>query len=208
MILEYLTIWITTIIAATGYFGIFLFMVAESMVLPVPSEAIMPFAGFLIAENKFSFFIVFIASSLGSVVGSLISYYIGSVGSKTIIPKYGKYFLLNNKDLEWTENWFKKNGQKTIFISRFIPVIRHIISIPAGMAKMDLKKFIIYTFIGASIWNMALAYAGYALKQKWYLLHEYSRELDIIIIILLVLVIIFHVYRHIKHKNYKEYKSS
>lgn len=121
-----------------------------------------------------------------------------------ILPKYGKYFLLNKKDLEWTQNWFNKYGEKTIFFSRFIPVVRHIISIPAGIAKMNLKKFCIYTFIGASLWNMFLAYTGFMLKNKWELIHKYSRQLDIVIILLIIIVISFHVYKHLNHKNYKE----
>lgn len=195
MLVEQLINLIVSIISSTGYFGVFLMMAFESMILPIPSEAVMPFAGFLISEGKFTFFYIFIVSSLGSLVGSLISYYIGVFGSETFIPKYGKYFFLNHHHLEITKNYFNKHGPKTVFICRFIPVIRHLISIPAGIAEMNIKKFMLYTFIGASIWNMFLAYVGFKLKQNWGVLDGYTSILDIIVIIL---IIIFIVYKFIK----------
>ncbi len=201
MFIEIIMNFITSIISSSGYFGIFLMMILESMIFPVPSEAIMPFAGFLIAEGKFTFLYVFIVSSFGSLVGSLISYYIGLFGANTFIPKYGKYFLLNQDHLKWTSSWFERNGSKAVFISRFIPVVRHLISIPAGIAKMDLKKFILYTFIGASIWNMFLAFIGFKLKQNWELLHKYSKQLDIIVIALILLFLIYHFIKHIRKKH-------
>ncbi len=203
MLVEYISEWVTAFISSTGYLSIFILMVAESMVLPVPSEAVMPFAGFLVAEGRFTFFMVFLASTFGSLIGSLVSYWIGAFGSKAILPKYGKYLLLNQRDLEWAEKWFQKNGEKTIFISRFIPVVRHVISIPAGVAKMPIKRFVMYTVIGAGMWNMILTYAGYVLKQKWYLMQKYSTEMDAIVIGLLIVIVILHVYRHMKHKDYK-----
>ena len=201
MLVEAIINYVIYIISSLGYFGLVLMMILESMIFPIPSEAIMPFAGFLVAEGKFTFLFVFIASSLGSVIGSLISYYIGLFGANTFLPKYGKYFLLNHEHLEKTSKWFDKNGSKTVFISRFIPVVRHLISIPAGIAKMDLKKFIIYTFIGASIWNMFLAYIGFKLKQNWELLHKYSKQLDIAVIVVIVLFVAYHLIKHIKKKK-------
>ncbi len=201
MIFEYITIIATQIISFFGYFGVFILMMMESMVFPVPSEAVMPFAGFLIAEGKFSFILVLISSSIGSIVGSLISYYMGKFGGRPLLLKYGKLFLLNEHHLNITESFFKKSGEKTIFISRFIPVVRHLISIPAGMAKMNIKKFLIYTALGAAIWNMLLTYLGFKLKENWELIHKYSKELDYIIITVLIIGIIYFIVKRAKHKR-------
>ena len=141
------------------------------------------------------------SAKTGSLVGSLISYYIGVFGANTFIPKYGKYFLLNNDHLAWTHKWFEKNGSKTVFFSRFIPVVRHLISIPAGIAKMNLKKFILYSFVGASIWNMFLVYIGFKLNKNWGLLHKYSRELDIIVIVFILAFVTYHIINHFKKKH-------
>ena len=176
-------------------------MAFESMILPVPSELVMPFAGFLIVESKFTWLLTIIFSTLGTIIGSLISYYIGYYGGYPFINKFGKYFLLDNKTLAWTESWFKNRGGKTIFISRFIPVVRHLISIPAGMGRMNIKKFIFYTILGGAIWNSFLVYLGVMLKENWKLVHEYSNVIDIIIVILIIAFIIWFIYRHLRHSK-------
>ncbi len=195
-ITEFLAEYITGFMESTGYVTVFLGMVMESMVFPVPSEAIMPFAGFLIAEGRFSFLGVIGISTLGSIVGSLLSYFIGLYGGRPFVNKFGKYLLLDQEELNLTEIFFKKYGQATIFISRFIPVVRHLISIPAGLAKMNLWKFSILTVLGAGLWNAFLAYVGFYLKQNWEIVMEYSKIVDIVVLaILAVLVGMFsHLY--------------
>src|SRR3989338_5873614 len=136
MVVEILFGVITEFIASMGYAGIFLLMALESMIAPVPSEAVMPFAGFLVAQGKFDFWLALIAASVGSIAGSALSYWIGKNGGKIFVRKIGKYFLLNEKHLEETEKFFSSHGGKAIFVSRFIPVVRHLISMPAGMGKM------------------------------------------------------------------------
>ncbi len=190
-----------TIISTLGYFGIFFLMLLESMIFPIPSELVMPFAGFLISQGKFTFLYVLIFSSLGSLAGSLISYYIGKYGGNKLVVRFGKYLLLDTSDLKKTEGWFKKRGKKTIFIGRFIPVVRHLISIPAGMAKMNIKKFCLFTLLGATIWNMFLAYLGYLLGENWDKIKNYTEPLSIIISIILIIIIIYFIYHHIKKKK-------
>lgn len=182
-------------IAATSYPGVFLLMVLESMVFPVPSEAVMPFAGFLIVDGQFTFTGVIIASTLGSIVGSLASYAMGYYGGKPFIKRFGKYLLLDTHDLEITERFFAKRGELTIFISRFIPVIRHMISIPAGLGKMNLWKFIIYTTLGAGLWNAFLTYVGYKLKSNWMEVMEYSHTIDIVVVAVLGLAFLYYAYK-------------
>ena len=204
MIVEYIINLIVQFMEILGYPGLLILMALESMIAPVPSEVVMPFAGFLIAEGKFTFLMVAIFSTLGSIIGSLISYWLGLFGGRKFVNKFGKYLLLDESHLDWTERWFERKGEKTIFISRFIPIVRHLISIPAGIGKMNLKKFILYTVAGALIWNMFLVYLGFKLKQKWELIHQYSSQLDIVAGIIFVIIIAYFVYKHIKHNKYKE----
>ncbi len=192
---EYLINLFTGIISRTGYFGVAFLMMLESMVFPIPSEAVMPFAGVLWFSGKMSFVLIIFFSTLGSLMGSLISYYMGLYGGKPFVQKFGKYLLLNEHDLVITENFFKKFGDKTIFISRFIPVIRHLISIPAGTGKMNITKFIFYTTIGAGLWNATLTYLGYYLGSRWTELRKYGEIIDFVLIILIIVAIGFYFYK-------------
>jgi membrane protein DedA with SNARE-associated domain len=198
---ENLFLIFTEVIKTGGYLGIFILMTLESMVAPVPSEAVMPFAGFLISTNTFSIGWVVISSSLGSIVGSLISYYVGLWGGKPLVLKFGKFLLLDKHHLEMTENFFSKYGEKTIFFSRFIPVIRHLISIPAGVGKMNFTKFSIYTLIGATIWNTILTYLGYWLGEKWSIIHHYSRYLDYVVVAGIIIVVVYWIYKRLNTKK-------
>ena len=203
MIVEKIAEYITLGMSAFGYSGLFVLMALESMIAPVPSEVVMPFAGYLVLQGRFDFWLAVIVSGLGSVFGSLISYYMGAYLGRPFILKFGKYLLLEEEHLEWTEKWFKKQGDKTIFISRFIPVVRHLISIPAGIARMSMKKFVVYTFIGATAWNLILLYAGFKLGEHWDKIHQYSRELDAIFVVAVVLFLAYFIWKHHKKKNEK-----
>ena len=189
------------VIQALGYPGIVLLMALESMIAPVPSELVMPFAGFLAGQGKMSFLLVIVFSSLGSLAGSLISYYLGKQGGYAIVKQFGKYLLLDETDLQKTQQWFEKKGEKTIFISRFIPVVRHLISIPAGVGRMNLKKFCLYTVLGATIWNSFLAYVGFVLGQRWEMVRQYTEPLSLAVAIVLLIVVAAMIYRHVKHKR-------
>jgi membrane protein DedA with SNARE-associated domain len=186
-------------INALGYVGVFVLMAFESMIIPLPSELVMPFAGFLVAQGRFSMMWVILFATIGSLTGSLISYFIGKFGGNRLVLKYGKYVLLSEHDLKKTEQWFTKRGELTIFIGRFIPVVRHVISIPAGMAKMDLKKFCLYTVIGAGIWNAILAYAGYFLGQNWNKIRQYTEPISILVACIIVIGIVYFIYNHVFH---------
>ena len=188
---------------STGYITVFITMTMESMVFPVPSEAVMPFAGFLVAEGKFTFLLVILFSTLGSFIGSMISYAIGHYSEKALIHKYGKFLLLDPEELEATERFFNKYGDITIFISRFIPVVRHLISLPAGFAQMNIYKFAIFTIIGAGLWNSFLAYTGFYLKSNWEAVMRYSKIVDIAVILILAGLFAYYIYRHIKKRRRK-----
>lgn len=198
MAVEILFQTITDIIASGGYAGIFFLMALESMIAPVPSEAVMPFAGFLAFQGKFDFFLALLAASLGSIAGSAISYWAGKSGGKIFIENVGKYLFLNSGHLEITEGFFNSHGGKTIFISRFIPVVRHLISIPAGVGKMHFGKFIFLTAIGATAWNAILLYSGILLGQNWEIVAENMKIIDIGILILIFSGVVWFVWRKLK----------
>ena len=190
----------TRLIDASGYPGVFLLMTMESMVLPVPSEAVMPFAGFLVATHRFTMAGIIIASTLGSIAGSLMSYAIGRYGGTPFVKRWGRYLLLNRHDLEVTEAFFRKRGPITILICRFIPVIRHLISIPAGTGRMNLFTFLIFTIIGAGLWNSFLSFCGLYLKQNWEVVMQYSHIIDIVVVLILLGGIVFFIARHLKRR--------
>ena len=200
-ILSKMTEMAVNVISSMGYFGVFFLMALESTMIPLPSELVMPFAGYLAYQGVFNIYVVCIVSAVGTVFGSLFSYYIGKYGGEPFLEKYGKYFLINKDDLKKTHKYFQKHGEKTIFISRFIPVVRHLISIPAGIAEMDLKKFVLYTFLGGLIWNTFLAYLGYLLGKNWELVHEYTRPLSYFMVVVILAGVAYFVYKHLYHKK-------
>lgn len=198
---EFLAQHITRFMESTGYVTVFIAMVMESMVLPVPSEAVMPFAGFLIAEGKFNLPLVVLISTLASLCGSLISYAIGYFCEEAVIHRYGRFVLLDRDELDATKRFFNRYGDITIFVSRFIPVIRHLISLPAGFSEMNLLKFSLFTLLGAAMWNTFLAVAGIYLRSNWEAIMKFSSVIDIFVVIALVAVIAYFVYKHIKRHN-------
>jgi len=191
----------TNIIEAGGYASITFLMALESMIVPVPSEAVMPFAGFLWFAGKMSFWAIIFFSTLGSIIGSLISYYVGFYGIEVFIAKYGKYFFLNKYHLELTEKFFKRFGGKAVFVSRFIPVVRHLISLPAGAGKMNIFSFTFYTVVGAGAWNAILTYVGYSLAENWFVIKRYTGVLDVIIVIAMVGGILYWFYKKYKTRH-------
>jgi membrane protein DedA with SNARE-associated domain len=193
----------THVIGSIGYVGVFLLMTAESMVLPVPSEAVMPFAGFAIAEGTLGWPGVIIGATMGSIVGSLIGYAIGKFGGRPFLERFGKYLLLDSNDLAATDRFFTRRGSPTIFVSRFIPVVRHLISIPAGMGSMKLGPFVVFTVIGAGLWNTFLAWCGFQLQKNWAEVMRYSHWIDIGVVVLLAALIVLYVARHLLRRNHR-----
>jgi membrane protein DedA with SNARE-associated domain len=200
-ITEFIASHVTAFMDQTGYITVFVAMVMESMVFPIPSEAVMPFAGFLIAEGKFSWGGVILISTVASIVGSLISYALGLWGGTPVIKKFGKYLLIDEEELAVTVKFFGKVGGITVFISRFIPVVRHLISIPAGLGRMNIWSFIVLTAIGAGIWNSCLAVCGFYLRQNWNAIMKYSHFIDIAVVVLLAGLAALYVARHLRKRG-------
>jgi membrane protein DedA with SNARE-associated domain len=171
----------------TGYYGAAFLMALESMIAPIPSEAVMPFVGFLVADGRWSLSAAVFATSLGSIIGSLVSYSMGAYGGKHLVLRVGRYLLLDEHDLVITERFFnRRSGVLAVFISRFIPVVRHLISIPAGVGRMPLIPFILATAIGATVWNSFLLYCGMVLREHWTSVQRYSHQVDGVVILIIV----------------------
>lgn len=188
MLTELITTWAIDILDRTHYVGAAVLMAGESMIFPIPSEAVMPFVGFQVADGKWNLWLAIFATSLGSLVGSLLSYAMGYYGGRPFVLKIGRYFLLNVHDLDRTERFFNaRKGAWTIFLARFVPVVRHLVSIPAGMGRMPLLPFMVATVAGATLWNSFLLWVGMRLREHWTEVQGYSHEIDIAILVGLVL---------------------
>lgn len=200
------TNFITNTIDSLGYVGVAFLMAIESAAVPLPSEVIMPFAGFLVEGGRFSLWGLALAGAIGSVVGSILTYALGYFGGRPLIVKYGKYVLISEHDLELTEKFFAKFGKLSAFIGRVLPVIRTFISIPAGIGKVPFWSFVFYTFAGSLVWSYLLAWLGLKLGERWNSLSGYFHKFDLLIGLIIVGFIIFWGWRHFKSKNIKNLK--
>lgn len=185
--------------------GVVVLMAIESACIPLPSELIMPFAGWmLIKEKSLPAIYTLVAGAygaLGNTIGSAIAYGVGMWGGRPFLEKYGKYVLISRHDLDLADRWFNKYGSWAIFISRLLPVVRTFISLPAGIARTHFVKFLIYTFLGSFLWSVGLAYGGYQLGEHWEQIRTVMRPFDPIIGVLIIALIAFYIYRHLKHFN-------
>ncbi len=201
-IIEFLSGIIVATISLLGYSGIVLLMAIESACIPLPSEIIMPFAGYLVSIGQMNLWLVGIAGAVGCVLGSLVAYWVGSKGGRPLIEKYGRYFLVSPHDLDMADRWFANHGEIIVFVSRLLPAIRTFIAFPAGVARMNLKRFVIYTFAGSLPWCLGLAYIGQKLGEKWNqddTLKTWFHRFDFLIGIAALLLIGWWVWRHFKH---------
>ncbi|MEI6596908.1 MAG: DedA family protein [bacterium] len=198
-IIEVLTVFTVNTISSWGYFGVGALMAIESACIPLPSEIIMPFAGFLVAQGKFTLFGVALAGALGCVAGSVVAYLVGILGGRVFIEKYGKYILISRHDLEIADNFFNKYGSGAIFFSRLMPIVRTFISLPAGIARMNFSKFVIYSFLGSLPWCYGLAYIGKKLGDNWNTLGVYFHRFDFVIGIIIIAGVAWYIRRHFKN---------
>lgn len=198
-IIAALATWIMSVISALGYNGVVLLMAIESACIPLPSEIIMPFAGFLVFKGEMTLLGVALAGAIGCVVGSIPAYYLGMYGGRPLVEKYGKWVLISAKDLNWADQAFAKHGDLIIFVGRLLPAVRTFIAFPAGVARMNITKFIAYTFVGSLIWCYLLAFAGFKMGENWESLKIYFHEFHYLIAGAGLLFVIWYVRRHFKH---------
>jgi len=166
-VIEELAKWTTAVISTLGYGGVVLLMGIESACIPLPSEIIMPFAGYLAYTGQFTVHGAALAGAVGCIVGSIPAYYLGMYGGRPVIERWGKYVLLSRNELDLAERLFARHGQWVVLAARLLPVIRTFIAFPAGVARMNLTKFVVYTFIGSYPWCYGLAWVGMKLGEKW-----------------------------------------
>jgi membrane protein DedA with SNARE-associated domain len=199
-LLHSLAAFVIWVISTGGYGGVMLLMAIESACIPLPSEVIMPFSGYLVFTGRFNLFWVATAGAIGCNLGSVLAYEVGAYGGRPLIEKYGKYILLNAHDLELADKFFHRWGATTVFVGRLLPVIRTFIALPAGIAKMPRVRFHVYTFLGSWPWCFMLAYIGQKLGENWNTLGKYFHEFDAIIGTFLVLGIAWFLWSHWKNR--------
>ena len=193
--------WVKHFVETVGYPGLFLLVFLESTVVPVPSEIVLPFAGWLAADGKMSLAVVLASNTAGALVGSSLSYWFGAKGGKPILLKYGKYIFIRPADIEKTEAFFARRGRATVLIARFVPVVRHIISIPAGVARMPLRSFLTQTFLGATAWGSFLIMLGYELGDQWESVAAKLKKVDLIIGVVIVVAFFAVVVRFVVRRR-------
>ena len=191
--------FLTNLYGAIGYLGVFVASVIESAMIPLPSELILPFAGFLVSDSSaiepithgpWNFWIVVIAATAGNVVGSLIAYGIGAWGGRPFLERYGRYLLIRPHEIDAAERFFARWGGPTVFFTRFLPVVRTFISFPAGVVRMPLGRFVVYSAAGAFLWSVALVYAGTVLGENWVDIRHTLQPFDTLILVVVVIAVI------------------
>ena len=197
-LIEILARFVIDTISSSGYLGIVLLMGIESACIPLPSEIIMPFSGYLVFRGDFELFRVSLAGAFGCVVGSVPAYYLGLYGGRPLVEKYGKYVLISHRDLDTADRWFERWGDWAIFFSRLLPVVRTFISFPAGVARMNFPRFVLYTFVGSFPWCLGLAYVGMKLGQNWETLGVYFHKFDMVIGVLIALGVAYYIWHHLR----------
>lgn len=204
-IIDFLLPYITTLIASIGYPGVALLMAIESACIPLPSEIIMPFAGYVVYQGKMNLLLAATAGAIGCNLGSVVAYWIGAHGGRPLVKKFGRYVLMSQHDLDRVDHYFQKYGDITVLIGRLLPVVRTFIALPAGIARMPQFRFHIYTFLGSWPWCFALAYVGMKAGASWndpnsrlkYILHK----TDAAILLVLVAGVAWFVWSHLKHRS-------
>ena len=203
-LIEIISAFIVATISLLGYGGVVLLMAIESACIPLPSEIIMPFSGYLVSRGEMNLWLVGVAGAVGCVAGSMIAYWVGMYGGRPLIEKYGRFVLISHHDLDLADRWFAKYGEVIVFVSRLLPAIRTFIAFPAGVARMNIPRFILYTFAGSLPWCLGLAYVGQKLGEQWDKdprLKTLFHRFDFVIGIVIVLAAAWWIWRHLRHEK-------
>lgn len=200
-IIEPILDFVTFVISNLGYPGVIFLMILDSAMIPIPSEIILVFSGYLVTTGTFEPISVILAGSFGNVVGSIMTYYFGLKFGRLFVLRFGKYFFIKENHLEYTEKLFQKYGDKISFLGRLLPAIRTYISLPCGIAKMNLFKYSVYTFFGSIIWNTMFTYIGIQLGSNWQDIDNYSIYLEIVTVCVIVVFVIWFITKMLKKRN-------
>lgn len=194
--------WLVNIISVLGYPGVFLSVFIESFFAPIPSEIILPFSGFVASMGRMNIFVVIFIATIAAYLGSLPFYIIGKWGEKTLLKlldKYGHYFFIQKQDVEKTFEIFNRYGNSVVFFGRLIPIVRTLISFPAGVIKMNFIRFTIYTLLGSLLWNSILTYTGYIFGDNWEVIGGWVSKYEKVILILLILFVVAYIARGVRN---------
>ncbi len=207
-ILGALTNFAINLVSHLGYPGIALAMALENIFPPIPSEAVMPMAGYLVTTGRFNIFLTIFFGILGTLAGAVVLYYIG-VGAgnlkfRKFLDRYGRFFMTSSKDLEAAERWFEKHGEKSVLLCRMVPIVRSIISVPAGFTKMPLGKFVFFTTIGTTVWTTLLTVTVVVLGENWERVGPIMSKFDFLVVGVLVVVVIYYVFRRAQKSKIKD----
>ena len=189
------------VISHLQYAGIALLMAIESACVPLPSEIIMPFSGYLVSRSELVLWEVAVSGAAGCVLGSWLAYAVGAWGGRPLAERYGRYLLVSKRDLDLADRWFQRHGDITILLGRLLPVVRTFIAFPAGVARMPLWRFTVYTFLGSLIWCWGLAWIGLKLGEHWNTLGVYFHRFDALIGVLIAVGLVFYVWRHMRQQR-------
>ncbi len=197
--------WITGVVEGLGYVGIMLLIVLENVFPPIPSELVLPLAGFLVSRGDFGFPQVLVASTVGSVIGALILYAVGALFGedrlRAFVRRFGRFLFVREADVDRAEQWFIRHGGKAVFFGRLFPVVRSLVSLPAGVARQSLLPFVLYTALGSAMWNAALTGAGWALGTQWERVAEYVEVLQYVTLAALGLLLLRFVWRRVSARG-------
>lgn len=195
-----LGLFVISVISAMGYLGVTLLMAIESACIPLPSEVIMPFSGYLVYTGQFNLWIVAFMGAIGCNLGSAVAYEIGYYGGRPLVERFGSYLLLSERELDWADRFFARFGDLTVLISRMLPVVRTFIALPAGIARMPRLRFHLYTFVGSFPWCLGLAYLGMKAGEHWNYLGRYFHQFDKVIGAVILVALIWFVWSHWRHR--------
>ena len=184
-----------------GYGGVIIAMAIESCCIPLPSELIMPLAGFYAFQGRLNLYGAALAGAIGCVIGSAVAYWIGAKGGRPLLLRYGRYVLISEHDADRADHFFARYGEATAFFTRLMPIVRTFISLPAGVTRMNFGKFLTYTFLGSLIWSFILGYAGYKLGQHWDQVGGFLRRYEYVVIAIVVILVALYIYRHVRQSQ-------
>jgi membrane protein DedA with SNARE-associated domain len=200
-VLEALAVWIQGVISSMGYGGVAALMAIESACIPLPSEVIMPFAGSLVPGGRFTLLGVGLAGAIGCVLGSIPAYYAGAYGGRPLVLRYGKYILLSHEHLDQADKFFAQRGDVTVFVARLLPVVRTFIAFPAGVARMPMGKFVVYTFAGSLPWCLGLAWVGMKLGENIDVLKPWFHRFDALLVVVGVIAVAWFIRKQLKQNR-------
>ncbi|MDF2628830.1 MAG: associated Golgi protein-like protein [Symbiobacteriaceae bacterium] len=199
--LETLFMAVIDFLAPFGYWGVAFGMFVESACIPLPSEIVLPFGGFLASQGTITFTQAVLAGQLGGLGGSILAYGIGRYGGRGLLERYGKYILISRHEMDVADRWFAQRGEMTVFLTRLLPGIRTFISLPAGIAGMNFGKFIFYSFLGMLPWSFLFTYAGFRLGNSWSLVRQYLHKFDLVIIVVLLAAVGWFIWYKLRRRE-------